>query len=215
MNERKTSNREKLFAKFLAKEDEASFEMHKNKKTELFKDISGTVVEIGPGTGVNFPFLNNQIVNWTGIEPNKAMHPFLVKNANDHGFEITIKNDRTENISIDSSSIDFVISSEVLCSVNNLKQSLNEVRRILKPGGKFLFLEHVADNKVSFRRLIQKIVPLTPWRYFSDGCRPGRQIGKAIKENGFHNVNYKRYMQAGKGIILEINRPHIYGLAIK
>jgi len=214
MDKQEISNREKLFAKFLAKEDEASFEMHKNKKTELFKNVRGIVVEIGPGTGVNFPFFDANKVTWIGIEPNAAMHPFLQKNARDHGLEIKIKNNRTENLSIESSSVDFVISSEVLCSVNNLTESLNEIRRILKPNGKFLFLEHVAD-KISFRWLVQKIVPFTPWRYFSDGCNPGRYIGKAIESNGFKSVKYTKYMQAGKGIILSINRPHIYGEAVK
>ncbi len=203
------------FAKFLADTEEESYTMHKDIKTDLYKEVNGSVLEIGPGTGANFPFLNNDNINWIGLEPNHEMHKFLFNAAKENNIDANILDCTTEDICLPDNSIDYVISSEVLCSVSDLKKSITEIKRVLKPNGKFLFLEHVIDKQNWARRIIQKLVPYTPWRYYSDGCHPARDIGKAIKECGFSNTSYTDYMQNGKGIIISINRPHIFGCAIK
>ena len=172
-------------------------------------------MEIGPGTGVNFMFLNNQFINWKGIEPNPAMHPYLFEAAKNRGITASLLECFTEHIYLGDNLIDYVISSEVLCSVSNLDRSIAEIKRVLKPGGKFLFMEHVVDKHNILRRSVQKTVPHTPWKCYSDGCDPGRDIGAAIKNAGFSSVEYTDYMQEGKGIINMINKPHIYGWAIK
>jgi ubiquinone/menaquinone biosynthesis C-methylase UbiE len=189
--------------------------MHKSRKTNLFEELKGKILEVGPGTGVNFPFMNGDNIHWIGCEPNPAMHPYLYDTAKKNSVEAKLINCTTEAISIADNSVDYVISSEVLCSVNNLNKSLSEIRRVLKPKGKFLFLEHVVDKHNIWRRAIQKFVPYTPWKYFSDGCYPARDIGKAIQDTGFSTVHFEDYMQDGAGIIISINRPHIYGWAIK
>lgn len=203
------------FANFLAEYDEESYEVHKDRKGELFSEVVRSVLEIGPGTGVNFPFLKNKNLDWTGLEPNPAMHPFLLKAAEQNGIKANLLADQTESISLEDESFDYIISSEVLCSVNDLTKSLSEIKRVLKPNGKFLFLEHVIDKRNALRRIVQKSVPFTPWKYYSDGCHPDRDIGQAIRSAGFSQVHYVDYMQEGSGIILTINRPHIYGWAIK
>ncbi len=71
------------------------------------------------------------------------------------------------------------------------------------------------DHEYTLRRTVQKVAPYTPWRYFSDGCNPDRDIGTAINQAGFSQVQLERYMQAGEGLILEVNSPHIYGTATK
>ena len=205
----------KNFAEFIASYDEESYKVHFEKKTELFSQVQGKVLEIGPGTGVNFPFLKNKVIEWMGLEPNNAMHPYLFNTANDNNINARILDCSIEHICLPDNSIDFIISSEVLCSLDHLKASLEELWRVLKPGGKFLFLEHVVDKNNLIRRTIQKMVPYTPWKYYSDGCRPGRDIAKAIKSIGFSKVKYIEYMREGKGIIITINRPHIYGWATK
>lgn len=205
----------KNFANFLAQFDEESYEMHKAKKTGLFAEIEGKVLEIGPGTGVNFPFLKDKNISWTGLEPNLAMHPYLIQAAKENGIEANLFDSTTEPIGLPDEQFDYVISTEVLCSVKDLNKSLAEIKRVLKPNGKFLFLEHVVDKHNPWRRAVQKTVPYTPWKLYSDGCYPGRDIGKAIQNAGFAKVKYIDYMQEGSGIILTINRPHIFGWAIK
>ena len=118
-------------------------------------------------------------------------------------------------LQIEDESVDVVISTLVLCSVGDLEETLREVLRVLRPGGRFVFLEHVADRPWTLRFAVQRVVPYTPWWYFSDGCNPGRRISAAIRNAGFAAVEVHDYMQEGPGIILVINRPHIYGTATK
>ena len=102
-----------------------------------------------------------------------------------------------------------------LCSVSDPAGTLKEIKRVLKPDGQIMFLEHVADRKGTLRGVVQKTVPFTPWRLFADGCSPGREIGTTIEEAGVANVDDKRIMQEGPGIILAINGSHIFGAATK
>ena len=110
---------------------------------------------------------------------------------------------------------DTVVTTTVLCSVPDIDAVLREVIRVLKPGGRFLFLEHVVDKKSGFRRFVQKTAPFTPWRYCSDGCNPGLDIGASIERAGFAEVHFDTYPQEGSGIILWVIRPHIVGKAVK
>ncbi len=206
--------RKKFFADFMAREDAASYVQYKDKKQQIFKNVNGNVLELGPGTGVNFRFFPKDI-KWFGVEPNPAMHPYLKKEGQKSGIEIDLRANVSEHMEFEDNSMDFVISTIVLCSVNSIKDTLDEVLRVLKPGGQFLFIEHQIDDPWTIRRGIQKIVPYTPWRYFSDGCFPDREIGKRIDEAGFEEVSYTKYKQEGPGLILAINRSHIYGWARK
>jgi len=198
----------------MANQDELSYEYYKEKKKELFSKLSGQVLEIGPGTGVNLIFYPKEI-NWVGIEPNKAMHPYLQEKAKNHGIDVELFEGITKEFGIKDNFFDFVVCTLVLCSVSSVSDLLREIQRVLKPGGKFLFLEHVVDNKNSFRRLVQKVLPFTPWLYFSDGCHPGRDTAKYIQKAGFNNIKYQSYLQERKGVIIWVNKPHIYGYAIK
>ena len=205
----------KNFADFLAQFDEESYETNKEKKERLFKNVSGEVLEIGPGTGVNFPFLKGKKLNWTGVEPNPAMHSYLFEAAKANGINAKLLTCTTEAIAMADHTFDYVISTEVLCSVKDLNKSLSEIKRVLKPKGTFLFLEHVVDKHNLVRRVVQKLVPFTTWRFYSDGCKPGIDIGSQIKKSGFADIQYVDYMQEGSGIIITINRPHIYGYVRK
>jgi len=208
------TRRQKLFADFMKADDDLSHEMYQDKKQGLFQPVKGKVLEIGPGTGVNFKFLAKDCI-WTGIEPNPAMHPHLTQAASQHWHNSDALA-LVENIEqVPSLSQDFVISTLVMCSVPSVERYVHQIKRVLKPGGQYLFIEHVADKPRSVRRAIQKTAPFTPWRYFSDGCHPGRDIGPMIEHAGFSQVKITSYMQQGSGIILAINRPHIVGVAIK
>jgi ubiquinone/menaquinone biosynthesis C-methylase UbiE len=204
-----------MFAKFMRADEELSFAMYADIKRELFRSVKGSVLEVGPGTGVNFPFIDNSC-HWQGIEPNPAMHPYLHQSAEEYGFSdigfVELNKGRFE---LQDNSQDFVIITLVLCSVPSVTACLAEIKRVLKPSGMFKFIEHVVDKDNLLRKGIQKTMPFTPWRYFSDGCDPGRDIASHIEEAGFSQVKIDRYKQQGEGIILAINRPHIFGGATK
>lgn len=142
-------------------------------------NVKGHVLEIGAGTGINFPCLHNNtnIESYTGIEPNVHTHQYLYKIIQqwDIPYNIRLSSDSaTDMKAIESNSIDTIIMTLVLCSVPDpLPQKLLlEAHRVLKPGGIFLFFEHVsADSQVhpfiyGFQRTIEPV-----WSIIGDGCR--------------------------------------------
>ncbi len=207
-----TTFRQRLFARFMAGTDEQSHAMYRARKEALFGGLRGTILELGAGTGVNLPFLAND-VRFVAIEPNPAMHAHLRERARETGHAVEIVTEPLERAGIADGSVDAVISTLVLCSVPSVEATLREVRRILRPGGRFVFLEHVVDRPWTFRRAVQRVAPYTPWRYFSDGCDPGRDIAGAIERVGFSRVAIEHYRQEGPGWVLAVNRPHIAGVA--
>ena len=206
--------RQRLFAGFMARNDALSDALYAERKSALLGGLTGSVLEIGPGTGVNLRFFDPGI-DWIGIEPNVAMHPHLQAKAAALGMTCRLETGLSERLSVADASIDTVVSTQVLCSVTDVVATLREVLRVLKPGGRFVFLEHVADRPGTLRHAVQKIVPYTPWRFFSDGCDPGRRIGDTIRAAGFATVEMESFLQPGPGLIMAINRPHIAGWAAK
>jgi ubiquinone/menaquinone biosynthesis C-methylase UbiE len=178
-------------------------------KLQLFAGVIGTVLEIGPGTGANLRYLNPDKVHWIGIEPNPFMDAYLREEATRLGMQIEIRTGIAEGLPLADASVDAAISTLVLCSVASQAQSLQEVLRVLKPGGKFVFIEHVAAPQGTWSRRIQNLV--TPlWKWLGDGCHPNRETWLEIERSGFENVRYER-ITAPTPIV----SPQIVGVAIK
>ncbi len=178
------------------------------RKQALFTDLHGTILEIGAGTGANAAYYPTDI-HWIGVEPNPFMHSYLEKTADKLGLNIDIQTISAEQLEAQDNTIDTVVSTLVLCSVPNLDKTLQEVLRVLKPGGRFLFIEHVAAPKDTFLRQVQNTVKPV-WNIIGDGCNPNRETGLAIKNAGFASVDYQDF-QAPVPIVT----PHIIGVATK
>ncbi len=179
-----------------------------DRKRALFAGLEGTVLEIGPGTAPNLVYLNHD-VHWIGIEPNPFMHPHIRRRAARLGLPVDLRSGRGERLEVDTASVDAVISTLVLCSVGDVAATLREIRRVLRPGGRFLFMEHVAAPPGTRRRQIQRLIrPLA--QYLADGCCPDRETGRAIEAAGFSGLRYDRFTLA-----LPIVGPHIAGTAVK
>jgi len=89
-------------------------------------------------------------------------------------------------------SADVVVTTAVLCSVHDQAKTLQEIRRVLKPGGRLVFLEHVGAGRATTLRKVQRIVrPL--WRCIADGCDPARDTGDAIVEAGFKLIQFESF----------------------
>lgn len=197
-----------MFAWMTVKSEASSERMLNEKKHQLFQDIAGTVVEIGPGTGVNLPYYPADI-RWIAIEPNPAMHSHLQQRANKHPLAAEIRQGTAERMDLPDDSADVVVSTLVLCSVKNLEQVLSEIYRVLKPGGRFIFLEHVAAPEGTSQRRHQNLVqPL--WSFFGDGCRPNRETAAALQQARFESVDLREWR-----IEVPITSPMISGVAIK
>ncbi|MCX7595144.1 MAG: class I SAM-dependent methyltransferase [Fischerella sp.] len=157
----------------------SSYETMAQLKQALFADLDGRVLEIGPGAGVNLSYYPTNI-QWIGIEPNPFMHSYLKQEAERLGLHnIKLRLGSAERLEVEDNSIDIVVSTHVLCSVTNLATTSREIRRVLKPDGRFLFIEHVAAQCGTWTRRIQDgIEPV--WKTMFDNCHPNRETGKII-----------------------------------
>ncbi len=178
-------------------------------KSQLFADVSGTVLEIGPGAGANLRYFAAKKVHWIGVEPNPYMNRHLAEEASRVGLRIDVLCGTAEELPVKTGSIDYAVSTLVLCSVTDQRRALSELVRVLKPGGKLVFVEHVAAPPGTLLRRIQSAVkPL--WRQMGDGCNPDRETRAAIEHCGLAVSQIDEFAAP-----LPIVRPHISGYAIK
>lgn len=205
---RHTGWRGRTFACFMEWAGRKHDSMLVERKRQLFAGLQGTVLEIGPGTGANLPHFPRDI-HWIGIDPNPYMHDYLRKRAASLGIQVDIRRGLAEQIESAPESVDTVVSTLVLCSVHDLEGVLREIHRVLKPGGRFIFLEHVAAPKGTWLRRLQRLVRPV-WRAISAGCEPDREIASALHRAGFQRVDMDCFR-----VPAPVVSPHIAGVAVK
>lgn len=179
-------------------------------KTDLFRQVQGRVLEIGPGPANNLSYLG-KVESWVGIEPNPFMHRFVLEQLAETGTRGRVLNHSAELLPFDDHSFDFAISTLVLCSVGQPLRVLSEIRRVLRPGGRFLFIEHVAAPRGSRLRSVQNfVVPV--YRFCGDGCYPNRETGSTIQQSGFSSVEFQEFRAPASALPIVVS-PHIAGFA--
>lgn len=198
----------RLFAWGLSKGGAAHERLVAQRKRGLLGQLEGTVLEIGPGTGANLAYYP-RTVRLMGLEPNPYMHRYLRREAERLGREIEIREGSAERLDMADASVDAVVSTLVLCSVKDQHAALTEVLRALRPGGRFVFVEHVAAPQGTWRRRLQRAVrPL--WGLLGEGCRPDRETWRAIELAGFSQVVCDHFR-----LPVPVVSPHIAGWAVK
>jgi ubiquinone/menaquinone biosynthesis C-methylase UbiE len=206
----KVSLRKRFFAWMLKNGDAYSHKLYGSFKRELFNNIDGRIVEIGPGTGVNFQYLPIG-VTWIGIEPNEAFFDVLKEQARGKQINAQVLKGSASQIPVADSSADFVLSTLVLCSVSQPGEVLTEIKRVLKPGGKLLFIEHVAAAKhTNLRRAQNLFNPLN--RIAADGCNCNRETWSYLQQRGFSDLKISPIQMKG---VFRLHSPHIIGYAVK
>lgn len=188
-----------------SKEPDAATEKYKRK---FLPTLHGNVLEIGPGTGPNLQYYS-RAVRWFGIEPNIAMTAYLWQEAQRLGFAANLCEGTAEKLPAADNSMDAVVSTLVLCSVRQPGQAIQEILRVLKPGGQFVFIEHVAAPRGTFRRSMQSFVRPV-WSFAADGCQPNRETWTLVEGAGFSHVELEHFH-----LDVPIVGPHIAGVAIK
>ncbi|SDY62878.1 class I SAM-dependent methyltransferase [Herbiconiux ginsengi] len=163
----------------------------RGQKRRVFAGLPREVVEIGPGVGANLRYLPRGGV-LVAIEPNRYMHGRLQDSARGHGVRLDLRERMAESTGLPDHSVDTVISSLVLCSVGDPDVVLAEIRRILRPGGTFRFVEHVAAAAGTPTRLAQRLLR-RPWAWTFEGCSCERDLEGAIRSAGFGRVAIERY----------------------
>lgn len=159
----------------------------KRKELEILRGsivskADGVVLEIGFGSGLNLPFYQGTDKLYA-LEPQQEIFDIGKENSSSAKFIVEHLKDSAENIPLANNSIDSVVSTWSLCSIPNPEIALEEILRVLKPEGKFYFLEHGKSNRHSKSTLQDMLNPFS--KCFMGGCNLNRDIEKLIASSGF------------------------------
>ncbi len=199
---------QRIHAWLLAQENSRYSSALAPRKRALFGSLEGTVLELGPGGGHNFRFLR-PTVHWIGIEPNPFAQRYLLAQAAQAGIPAELLTGRGEDIPAPDATADAVIGSLVLCSVTDPQRVLAEILRVLKPGGTFAFVEHVAAPVETGMRIVQRMIKPF-WKVVADGCHPDRETWRYVEEAGFEDLTIEHFK-----VSVAITAPHIAGTGTK
>lgn len=175
------------------------------RRRALLAPLRGRVVEIGPGLGVNLPHYD-ATVRWTGIEPNPVLREHLARELSRLGRAGDVADGLAERLPFADASVDAVVGTLVLCTVRDPAAALREARRVLAPGGRFVFLEHVRSPHRAERLLQHAAQPA--FTLLGDGCHPDRDTAALILSAGFARVELERFR-----VPLPVVAPHVSGVA--
>ncbi|MGB8274067.1 MAG: class I SAM-dependent methyltransferase [Alphaproteobacteria bacterium] len=182
----------------------------KNKEAMRWRQLivpraQGRVLEIGIGSGLNLPFYSVEARELCGVEPSRRLIGMARHAASCAAPRVEFLNGTAEMLPYEDASFDTVVSTWTLCSIPQVDRALAEVRRVLKPGGRFLFIEHGCARDAGVRRWQDRLNPA--WRAFSGGCNLNRDIVALLKAAGFEVASLE------SGYLLKGPRTHTFTYA--
>lgn len=144
----------------------------------------GRVLEIGIGSGLNLPFYSPQTREILGLEPSPRLITMARRAAGSSSVPVTFIEGSAEAIPLDDHSIDTVVTTWTLCSIPGATTALEEMRRVLKPAGQLLFVEHGLSPETNVRKWQDRLTPV--WKRIGGGCHLNRPIQSLIEGAGFN-----------------------------
>jgi ubiquinone/menaquinone biosynthesis C-methylase UbiE len=152
-------------------------------RDRVVEKAAGHVIEIGSGTGANFLSYTDAITSLTTIDPNPGMNRRARRRIKYLEFPVDAREVRCEALPMKDASFDSAVMTFTLCSLPDAAAGLSEVRRVLKPGGRLLFLEHGLSDRPNLVRWQHRLTPLQ--NRLCDGCSLDKPIAGMITEAGF------------------------------
>lgn len=155
-------------------------------RTRVIGAAEGRVLEIGIGSGLNLPLYGAQVRSVIGLEPSSALLHMARGRAATASVPIELLEASAEAVPLDTGSIDTVVTTWTLCTIPDAGRALAEMRRVLRPGGALLFVEHGRAPEPGVARWQDRLDPL--WSRAAGGCHLNRKIDDLITSSGFRIV---------------------------
>jgi len=178
----------RFFARFAPMAEESGIAGHRD---ELLAGLSGRVVELGAGTGLNFARYPSSVTEVVAMEPEPYLRARAIAAARRAPVPVRVVEAAADALPFEDGEFDMAVTSLVLCSVSDQAAALEELRRVLRPDGKLHFYEHVLAEDPRLARL-QRGVDLF-WPRLGGGCHTSRNTVAAIEQAGFQNVSCRRF----------------------
>ncbi|MGW1540648.1 class I SAM-dependent methyltransferase [Streptomyces sp. NPDC002309] len=167
-------------------------------RDRLLAGLSGRVLEIGAGNGLNFAHYPGAVAEVVAIEPERGLRKLAVETALRADVPVDVVPGVAEALPVKSEGFDAVVLSLVLCSVRDVPRALGEVRRVLRPGGQVRFFEHGRGGGRAMG-FTQRALDRTLWPVLAGGCHLSRDPLGAVRDAGFELGPYRRLLMPQKG----------------
>jgi len=204
--------RHPLFARFfdrLSRTMEPEVGRHRD---ELVAGLSGRVIELGPGNGINFHRYPTTVEQVVAVEPEPYLRAKAERAARTAPVPVELRPGVAEELDLPDSSFDAAVVSLVLCTVPDQSRALRELRRVLKPGGELRFFEHVRSPGAGKARVQALADASRIWPCVGGGCHSARDTLAAIAGAGFV-IQHSRSFAVGPAWL--ITNPHVLGSAVR
>ncbi|GAA4483492.1 class I SAM-dependent methyltransferase [Actinoallomurus oryzae] len=206
-------HRHPMFARYYARASLALERGVAAHRAALLNGLSGRVIEVGAGNGLNFRHYPDAVTEVVAVEPEPHLRSIAETSAGQGTVPVTIVDGLADHLPAADGSCDAAIACLVLCTVPDQDIALAEIRRVLRPGGELRFFEHVRAA-TSTRRVLQRTLDATIWPWFGGGCHCGRDTRTAIERAGFVIGRIERLTTADTRIPFP-STPQILGTAIR
>jgi ubiquinone/menaquinone biosynthesis C-methylase UbiE len=158
--------------------------MMRGLRERIVPRAEGRVLEVGVGSGLNFPFYDGaKVREIVGLDPSAELRRYAERRAKSVTVPVSFIGLEAEKIPLDDHSVDTVLMTFTLCSIDNVAAALSGMRRVLKPGGRLLFCEHGLAPDARVQRWQNRLTPL--WKWIAGGCHLNRPIAAMIDHAGF------------------------------
>ncbi|MEM9508208.1 MAG: class I SAM-dependent methyltransferase [Cyanobacteria bacterium P01_E01_bin.35] len=159
-------------------------------RQQLLADVSGEILEIGFGTGLNLPCYPKSVSKITTVEPNPGMKKLARSRMEQSQITVDYKVLNGESLPLEDCSFDSIVCTWTLCSIPQVERAIAEIYRLLKPGGKFLFIEHGLSQEARIQVWQNRLTPLQ--KIIADGCHLNRKIDDLVRQQ-FSQVTIQEF----------------------